>query len=108
MNRQKRRVAENDYTSLQGQIRVQRAFLLAIILVFTMYAIRFQNLYLKIQEQYQSVVETSRYLQEQYQVMSENCQEILHLNQETSVLIQNVLYTFETWPSVLEEIPSYP
>ena len=96
----KLKVQEDDI-SLKQQIKTQRIFFLILLIVSTMYAIRFQNLYLEIWGYYQSSIDSDRQFLEQYheitemaQQISENNQKMFRLNQEMFESIQKILDIF--------------
>ena len=96
----KLKVQEDDI-SLKQQIKTQRIFFLILLIISTMYAIRFQNLYLEIWGYYQSSIDSDRQFLEQYheitemaQQISENNQKMFRLNQEMFESIQKILDIF--------------
>ena len=96
----KLKVQEDDI-SLKQQIKKQRIFFLILLIISTMYAIRFQNLYLEIWGYYQSSIDSDRQFLEQYheitemaQQISENNQKMFRLNQEMFESIQKILDIF--------------
>lgn len=95
------KLMDNDIP-LRSQIRTLRVLLLGTIIIFTLYAIRFQNMYSEIWVNYQSSVELNRQILDVVretrkiaQQISEHCQEVIHLNQEVSGLVQWILELLE-------------
>lgn len=88
------KLMDNDI-SLRSQIRTLRILLLGTIIMFTLYAIRFQNMYSEIWVNYQSSVELNRQILASVQETREIAQRISEYCQEVSRLVQWILALFE-------------
>lgn len=88
------KLMDNDIP-LRSQIRTLRILLLGTIIMFTLYAIRFQNMYSEIWANYQSSVELNRQILASVQETREIAQRISEYYQGVSRLVQWILALFE-------------
>lgn len=94
MEKPKKEPVVKDYTTVEGQLKILRALLLAAILLLSIIAIRCHSQYLELEEKYQLLIETDYLLFESNQVALEQQR-----------LIREV---FGIGKLVPEEIPSCP
>lgn len=101
MEKQKKESVVKDYTTVEGQLKMLRALLLAAILLLAMVIIRCHSRYLELKEEYQLLAESNRLLFESDQLLFESNR----LTLEQQRLIRE---TFGIGKLVPEEIPSCP
>lgn len=101
MKKPKRESTVKDYTTVEGQLKMIRALLLATTGLLIIIVIRYHSQYLELKEKYQLLVESNRLLFESDQLLFESDRLIL----EQQRLIREA---FETGKLVPEEIPSCP
>ncbi len=108
MERQKKESAVKDYTTVEGQLKMLRALLLATTLLLAMVIIRCHSRYLELEEKYQLLAESNRLLFESNQLLLES--DRLTLEQQQLILEQQRLIqeAFGIGKLVPEEIPSCP
>ena len=99
MEKQKKESVVKDYTTVEGQLKMLRALLLATLLFLAIIIIRYQSQYLELKEKYQLLAESDRLLFESNQLLFESDRLIL----EQLRKIQDSIGTGRPDP---EEIPS--
>lgn len=87
------KLMDNDIP-LRSQIRTLRILLLGTIIMFTLYAIRFQNMYSEIWVNYQSSIELNRQILDAVRETRKIAQQISGHCQEVSRLVQWILALF--------------
>ncbi len=101
MEKPKKEPVVKDYTTVEGQLKILRALLLAAILLLSIIAIRCHSQYLELKEKYQLLVESDRQLFESNQLLLESNLLILERQQK----IQDAFGIVQPAP---EEIPPCP
>ena len=108
MERQKKKSAVKDSTTVEGQLKMLRALLLATTLLLAMVIIRCHSRYLELEEKYQLLAKSDCLLFESNQLLLESNR--LTLEQQQLILEQQRLIqeAFGIGKLVPEEIPSCP
>lgn len=99
MEKQKKESAIKDYTTVEGQLKMLRALLLATILFLAVVSSRCHSQYLELNEMYQLLVESDHLLFESNHLLHESNLRILEQQRK----IQDALGIEQPVP---EEIPS--
>lgn len=108
MEKPKKEAMVKDYTTLEGQLKMLRALLLATTLLLAVFSIRCHSRYLELNEKYHLLAESDRLLFESNQLLLES--DRLILEQQKLILEQQRLIreTFGIVKPVPEEIPLSP
>ncbi|MCI9191592.1 MAG: hypothetical protein HFH84_18820 [Lachnospiraceae bacterium] len=108
MEKPKKESGVKDYTTVEGQLKMLRALLLAAIGLLIIIVIRYHSQYSELEEKYrlldesnQLLFESNRLLFGSDQLLHEQYQEILHMNHEITDLLQELPGAFE----IMQPVP---
>lgn len=79
MEKRKNETAVKDYTTPEGQVKVQWALILAMALLLTISTIRYNRLYSEMEENYRQLAESNQLLRESDRLILERYQALIDL-----------------------------